>query len=322
MDKNSYIKPLCLFPLAVFLLCLMLLSASCTQRQPLPDDEKIEFSGSVSDISDEQEGVQTSDPVAVGYDEYQSEIESIVQQYSGRVGVVCEACDSSWSIAYNADEVFHSASVIKLYILGAFMQKAEEGGVSLSEQMMIDSSQVVGGTGIIQGYGAGSTWSNEELLGCMITDSDNVAANVIIDELGFDYINSYIGSNEYVSTKLQRKMLDMNAINSGIENLTSARDTASILIAINQGKVGSADASMFAKQQLENQHLNSGLSEALSSEVVFAHKTGTLTNVTHDAGIVEAEKPFVLVVLTDQMSESESNACMSEIASKVNDWFL
>ena len=49
----------------------------------------------------------------------------------------------------------------------------------------------------------------------MITESDNTATNILIDKLGLENINLYISTQGYKDTQLNRKMMDLNAIDKG-----------------------------------------------------------------------------------------------------------
>ena len=49
---------------------------------------------------------------------------------------------------------------------------------------------------------------------------------------------------------------------------------------------------------LKRQKFRAGIPAKLPAGIEVAHKTGTVTRVHHDAGVVYAPRPYVLVVLT------------------------
>ena len=80
----------------------------------------------------------------------------------------------------------------------------------------------------------------------MITESDNTAANLLIDRLGMDRINSYMQSHGYTHGVLRRKMMDTEAMREGRENLTSTRDVALLFKRLYRGNGKSCRAPGFA----------------------------------------------------------------------------
>lgn len=83
------------------------------------------------------------------------------------------------------------ASVIKTFILGAAYSQEKIGTIDLNDTYTLSDSDKVGGTGVIQNMPAGKTFTYRELLAYMIDESDNTAANIIIDALGgIDKVNA------------------------------------------------------------------------------------------------------------------------------------
>jgi beta-lactamase class A len=97
----------------------------------------------------------------------------------------------------------------------------------------------------------------------MITESDNTAANLLIDRLGMDRINSYMQSHGYTHSVLRRKMMDTEAMREGRENMTSTRDIALLFKRLYRGQcVGPAqDREMLEiyKRQTDNDSIPGAL---------------------------------------------------------------
>ena len=241
----------------------------------------------------------------------QGSLEDLVQSYSGSYAVACAAVDGSWSVGVNGSDSLVSASVIKLAILGTLLDQAQRGVLSLDDAVTVNSSDIVGGTGVIQTMGAGGSYSYRQLATYMIQDSDNVATNLIIDAVGMSAVNEFANSIGLSSTVLNRRMMDFS---TGTENYVSADDVAKILSLIGNGGFVSADMSDFALGLLEGQHDTSGLLEGLPDGAVFAHKTGDLDNVFNDAGIVLGDGPYIMVALTNDASAADSQEFMATVA--------
>jgi beta-lactamase class A len=52
------------------------------------------------------------------------------------------------------------------------------------------------------------------------------------------------------------------------------------------------------------------------SGIVVAHKTGSITRIHHDAAIVYAPRPYVLVVLVRGIDDTEKSAAVMAAVSK------
>lgn len=240
-------------------------------------------------------------------------VKGIVADYGDDVAVAVVPLDGSLGFDINGNEKFVSASMIKLLILAEFMDEVDSDKLGLETVYTRDPNDVVGGTGVIQNEPAGTTYSYDDLARHMIMYSDNTATNVLIDLMGMDAINEKAEELALSKTDLQRKMMDFN---SGVENHISANDAANILLGIANKSIASKKLCEKAEGYLLKQTDSAGIAQGLPSGVEFGHKTGDLNTIRHDGGIVYAEGPYVIVVLTD-IGASSANALMSEISSVV-----
>lgn len=250
--------------------------------------------------------------------EVQQAIGSAVAPYEGSVSVVVSGVNGNGvECAVDAEAPRTSASMIKLAILATLFDAVDDGTLSLDEVVTMTSADIVGGTGSIQSMSAGSAFTLEELAGYMISDSDNTATNLLIDRLGMDAVNTEadkIGLDQMV---LERKMMDEDAMAAGRENYTSAEDVATVLRLIAEGRLTDQQCSDMAREYLLAQSDVDGLPAGVPEGVEVAHKTGTLTNVEHDGGIVYADEPYVIVVLTEGIPNDEATALIGDVSAAV-----
>lgn len=237
----------------------------------------------------------------------------LVEDYGDKVAVTVVSVDGEDCIAINGDEKYVSASMIKLLILAEFIDEVDSGAISLDDAYTTKVSDIVAGTGVIQNDPVGTTYSYDDLARLMVASSDNVATNILIDAMGFDAINAKAQELGLEKTELDRKMMQLD---SGIENYISANDAASILRGIARGELGSKKLCKKAKGYLLQQSDSEGLAQGLPAEVSFAHKTGSLDSKRHDGGIVYADSPYVVVVLSD-IGADRANQLMGEISATV-----
>lgn len=224
---------------------------------------------------------------------------------------------SAENFLYN-NKPMRSASMIKVFILAATMEKVQNGEISLDEPIILQYSDKVGGSGILADYSSGTEFSLREILRLMIAESDNTATNIIIDRIGMDAINNYISRNGYYDTILRRKMMDMNAIYAGRENFSSAKDLGDIFVKIYNHNCVSETCDDIMIDFLIGQTDTDCFPAALPGKVI-AHKTGALSGLYDDGGIIyNGENDAVLVIMTENFT-SEYNAihCMKNFARAV-----
>ncbi len=223
------------------------------------------------------------------------------------VAVVIKDLDWNREFVLNEDEQFPAASLVKVPIMAAVFQAVKEGTIDLKEKLVLRGSAKTLGSGILKTKPSGSVYTVEELVQIMITYSDNTATNLLIDRLGFDYLNAYFKELGLEETNLSRKMMDFRFRKKGVENFTTARDMALIL----ERFYRSENMDHRARQCLaflSQQKINDRIPRRLPEGVTVAHKTGLERNVCHDVGIVYTEKgDFLICVLTKHTSTSKKS---------------
>ena len=148
----------------------------------------------------------------------------------------------------------------------------------------------------------------------MITMSSNLAANLIIKKLGVENIRATVHVLGADGMKVLRGVEDNKAYDLGLNNTTTARGLQILLTAIAEGKVVDPASSRQMVEILKRQHINDGIPSGLDRNTHVAHKTGTLVGIHHDAAIVYARRPFVLVILVRGMNtDKDSSALMADI---------
>jgi beta-lactamase class A len=148
----------------------------------------------------------------------------------------------------------------------------------------------------------------------MITVSSNFATNLIIQKLGVENIQATVHSLGAHGMKVLRGVEDNKAFEKGMNNTTTARGLEILLTAIAEGKAVDAESSRQMVEILEQQHFNEGIPAGLPRGTRVAHKTGEITKIHHDAAIVYAPRPFVLVILVRGLAEEkDSSALMADV---------
>ena len=244
-------------------------------------------------------------------------IEQVTAPYGETVSVTYLPVGSPAGIvSVNGATQHASASMIKLVVLAALLDKAAAGQIDLSAQVEVTSSDIVSGTGTVQDDGPG-TYELRELARRMIADSDNTATNVIVDLIGMDAVNEEASKLGLTGTVMARKMMDMVAADQGMRNRMTSDDAATILNLIASGKLVNEQMSELAMSFLLQQTINAGLTDAIPAGVQVAHKTGELIQAEHDGGIVLAAHPYVLVVMTEGIDNYLGVSVIADVSRAV-----
>ena len=199
----------------------------------------------------------------------------------------------------HADEVMPTASSIKIAILAELYRQAQQGKVKLSDSYTLQSSDIVGGSGITSVLTPGVTrLTLRDVASLMISVSDNSATNVIIDRTGMENVNALLDSLDLTHTRLRRKMMDLKAASEGRENVATPREMMLLLESLYRGK-------FLNKQMTEDfftllsVHKESYIPRYLPEDLKVANKPGELEGVRNDSGIVfTGKRPYVISVMT------------------------
>lgn len=206
----------------------------------------------------------------------------------------------------NGDQWFSPASVIKLAVMVAAFGEAREKRVSLDTPVVVRAGNVTG-TWLPPGdrrpmLYAGRRIRVRDLLDLMISRSDNIATNCLIDTLGAAAINRWMRKLGFPRTQVHHKLgvggpsLDTG---SGVRNGMTPNETARILAAIYRLALIDEDASRQMLALLGRQMDRSKIPAMLPAGTRVYNKTGETSIARHDAGIVEYKgHPYVLVVFT------------------------
>jgi beta-lactamase class A len=233
---------------------------------------------------------------------------------------------AQWSV--RADDVFHAASTMKIPVMIELFHQVQEGKVKLTDTLLIKDEfrSIVDGSPYMLNasddsegelYKAeGQRRTLRELCELMITASSNLATNLLIEKLGVENIRATVHELGADGMNVVRGVEDNKAFQKGLNNTITARGLAVLLQAIAEGKAVDAASSNEMVAILQWQKFNEGIPAGLPKGIPVAHKTGDITKIHHDAAIVFAERPFILVILVRGLAEKKDSAALMADVSK------
>ncbi len=257
-------------------------------------------------------------------------IESQIEQSGADVAVAFRTLDGRSQWLLRADEPFHAASTMKLAVLIELYHQVRLHKARLDEALVVrnEFKSLVDGssfslssdddseTQLYQAVGQRRTLA--ELSELMITVSSNLAANLLIDRLGIANIRASMHALGADDMNVRRGLEDSKAFQQGLNNTTTANALLKIMDAIARGHAVDAAASRQMVEVLSRQTDNDEIPAGLPAGLRIAHKTGQITKIQHDAAIVYARRPFVLVILTRGIDDpTRSAALMAQIAHQL-----
>jgi beta-lactamase class A len=247
------------------------------------------------------------------------------------LGISFYDAESTIQWSYNADHYFHAASTMKLAVLLGVFRQVDRGELRVDapvhvrnrftsivnqEPFMLD----LGRDADPDVYGhLGKTLTVRELAYWMITKSSNLATNLLVDVIGIQTIQLALDELEIDGVRVLRGVEDSRAFAAGLNNEVTANGLLKMLRLIADGK---AYSQAVCDQMLEimlDQQYRSGIPAGLPKAARVAHKTGNISTVHHDAGIVylDGRKPYVLVILTQFPAEQGRGTAVAEVSRDI-----
>ena len=235
----------------------------------------------------------------------QERIQRILSEQDGNWGVAFRDLATDQTVYVNEDHRFGAASIIKIPIMMEIYRQADQGILSLSEHLILDAKDVVGGCGVLQGMQPGLSLTIRDAIVLMITISDNTATNMLIDRVGIDSVNRLIRDLGAEQSVLRRKLMMTELMRQGIKNELTPKEVLLFLDLLAKIQFLHEKPCMDMIEILKLQQLNHKIPLLLPDEVVVAHKTGEDSGITHNAGILYyKEQVMTMCVLSEGVSDT------------------
>jgi len=257
-------------------------------------------------------------------------LERISRDSGATVAVFLSDPVSTLLVAVNPDLRFHAASTMKLPVLLELGRRVDAGEMRWTDSIPVKNSfaSIVDRSpysldpredGDTTVYGAlGTRLSLLQLAQRMIVRSSNLATNLLIERLDATRVTATIRRLGADSMLVLRGVEDGKAYAQQLNNTTTARDLATLLLALARGRALRPGTTAELLGILEAQEYNDGIPAGLPPATRVAHKTGWITATWHDAALVYPAgdaRPYALVILSRGIPEQDRGmALQADIA--------
>ncbi|MCE7891949.1 MAG: serine hydrolase [Sorangiineae bacterium PRO1] len=264
-------------------------------------------------------------------------LEELCRRFAGVAGFAALHLDSGESLGIRAEESFPTASAIKVFVLHTLFAKAAAGELSLEERRTLPSERTLG-SGVLLHLGPGLAPSLGDLATLMMMVSDNLATNLLIDELGVAAINAQIRAAGLGHTSL-RGRIDFSRLSSDKTALgvSTPADLARYFARLRKGELLGSPWAERLLDVMRIQKYIEPLRRQLPADpyarefgepepVWVASKTGSLSGVRSEAGLVHTPKAeWSIAVMTRDVrdtrvtSDNEALRLIAEVSRAVYD---
>jgi beta-lactamase class A len=270
-------------------------------------------------------------------DAVKRDVDNILKPVDGTFAVAFESLDGKGKLFFNEKMMYHAASTMKTPVMIEVFRQSKTGRFSLYDSLVVrnefksivDEStyqlDLKDDSDDSMYKKLGAKVSIRELLDHMITVSSNLATNLLIDLVGAKQVTATMRALGALDIAVMRGVEDGKAFEKGLNNRTSALDLLIIMKAIAQGEAVDSTASQEMFGILLKQKFNELIPKLLPPEVRVAHKTGNITGVEHDSGIVLLPdgRRYVLVILSKDLKDvGAGKRAIALISRRIYDFMM
>lgn len=255
-------------------------------------------------------------------------LEPLISEHDGDVGVAIKNLSGEGSFRYHADKPMATASLIKLPLMVAAYRQIDAGKLDPDSSIRLREEDKVPGSGILTDhFSAGLRLSLIDAIRLMIRYSDNTATNLVAAQTGLKSTAETMERLGLPNTKLHSlvyrrdtSQFPERSKRFGLGS-TTADELLELLEKLHRGKIASKASCDAMLQHLRVCDDQSKLAAGLPEGTTLAHKTGAVSSIRTDAGIVygpDEGQAFAVCVLTENNRDrrwSDDNAANRLIAS-------
>lgn len=265
------------------------------------------------------------------------QLDSIINSHQGNFAVAFYNVTTGESLYIHEREKFHAASTMKTPVMVEVYKQVAQKRFSLKDSIDVVNSfkSIIDGSeyslslsddsedGLYGRIGTKETIA--QLVYKMITVSSNLSTNILIEKIGPINVMNTMKELGLFDIEVLRGVEDGKAYSAGKNNTTTAYDLSLLFTQLAKGTIISQEACSSMLDILRAQKFNTMIPAQLPNNVIVAHKTGSITNVQHDTGIIYLPngQVYVLVLLSKNLnSNKEGIEVLASLSKAVYDFVV
>lgn len=233
------------------------------------------------------------------------------------VAVAVHDLETGTAADVDGDRPFHAASTMKVGVLAALLDAVAAGRLRLRDRLHVRNRFRSAADGSVFRVSPdrdaneavydrrGRTMRLDVLAEHMIQTSSNLATNLLVDLLGVEAIREATARWGGAGVEVVRGVEDEAAFEAGIVNTATANGLVGLFVGLDGGAGLPDDVRQWGLDVLFGQAFTAGIPAGLPDDVReaarVAHKTGSISTVQHDAGLVYLpdRRPYAVAILTE-----------------------
>jgi beta-lactamase class A len=230
----------------------------------------------------------------------QTKVENLIKGFNGDIGVYVKSLKSDKIISINADNIFPTASMVKVPILIGLMDKINKGELTYHQEFTYKDSLLYAGEDILGSFKNNEIIHLSKVIMLMLTTSDNTASLWLQSIAGTGTtINELMAANGLLHTRV-------NSRTPGRENnrtqygwgQTTPKEMVTIFEKLYKGDIINDSMSKKMIRLLGRNYWDEEALSVLPATTFVASKNGAVDASRSETILVMAKEPFVLSIIT------------------------
>lgn len=233
-------------------------------------------------------------------------VTSMCAEFEGTVGVYVRDLRTGETIEHNADELFPTASLIKVPILARVLEGVQLGELEYRAPLMYSKERRYSPEDLLGHFADGGTIDIATLCWLMVSLSDNTAALWLQELAGTGVgINAWLAGHGLAQTRV-------NSRTPGRESerelfgwgQTTPREMAELLVMIHEGRAGSRAACEEMSRVLARTFWDGEALAAIPPSVAVLSKQGAVSHARSEVALVQGPSgDYVFCVMTKEQRD-------------------
>ena len=235
----------------------------------------------------------------------QAALEQLAGSVRGRVGIYVRHLSTGRTAAVHADEVFPTASMVKVPILIGTFDAIARGELSFTQPLVYTDSLLYEGHDLIGALEDSATIPLSQAALMMITTSDNTASLWLQGLVGGPAINRWLDEHGFDSTRVNSRVPGREDARTRYGwGQTTPREMAELLVAIREGRAVSRAASEEMYRHLTRIYWTGEALSRIPPWVQAASKQGAVDRSKSEVVLVNAPSgDYVFSVITREQED-------------------